>query len=96
MSRKVMAAILAHRKVAPLLSAENCSVDGTLVKARASTKSFQPTDAETPPDGDPGGPPGSDSRTADHPEQTPCETVPMPPRPSVPQCQSRLPGREAV
>jgi hypothetical protein len=33
MSRKVMAATLAHRKVAPLLSDEHLSVDGTLVKA---------------------------------------------------------------
>ena len=33
MSRKVMAAILAHREVAPLLSDEHFSVDGTLIKA---------------------------------------------------------------
>jgi len=36
MSRKVMAAILAHREVAPLLSDDHFSVDGTLVKAWAS------------------------------------------------------------
>ncbi len=42
MSRKVLAAILAHREVAPLLSDEHFSVDGTLVKAWASMKSFQP------------------------------------------------------
>lgn len=42
MSRKVMAAILAHREVAPLLSEEQFSVDGTLIKAWASMKSFQP------------------------------------------------------
>ncbi|WP_415839959.1 transposase, partial [Paracoccus yeei] len=30
MSRKVMAAILAHREVAPLLSDDHFSVDGTL------------------------------------------------------------------
>lgn len=33
MSRKVMAAILAHREVAPLLSDDHFSVDGTLIKA---------------------------------------------------------------
>ena len=33
MSRKVMAATLAHREVAPLLSDDPFSVDGTLVKA---------------------------------------------------------------
>lgn len=32
MSRKVMAAILAHREVAPLLSDDHFSVDGALVK----------------------------------------------------------------
>ena len=42
MSRKVMAAILAHREVAPLLSTDHFSVGGTLVKAWASMKSFQP------------------------------------------------------
>ena len=42
MSRKVMVAILTHREVVPLLSDEHFSVDGTLVKAWASKKSFQP------------------------------------------------------
>ena len=36
MSRKVMAAILAHPEVKPLLSDEHFSVDGTLVKAFAT------------------------------------------------------------
>ena len=73
MSRKVMAAILAHPEVKPLLSDEHFSVDGTLVKAWASMKSFQPkadeaeptrpsadpgeSPATAPPDDDPGGPP---------------------------------------
>jgi len=42
MSRKFMAAILAHSEVKPLLSDEHFSVDGTLIKAWASMKSFQP------------------------------------------------------
>ena len=42
MSRKVMAAILEHPEVRPLLSDEHFSVDGTLVKAWAAMKSFQP------------------------------------------------------
>ena len=62
-SRKVMAAILAHREVAPLLSDEHFSVDGTRVKgeplgaigsrtmASASMKSFQPKPEAAPPDG---------------------------------------------
>ncbi len=77
MSRKVMAAILAHREVAPLLSDDHFSVDGTLVKAWASMKSFQHKAAGTPPDDDPSNPPGPDSPTEDH-EQTPTETAPMP------------------
>lgn len=61
MSRKVMAAILGHREVAPLLSDEHFSVDGTLVKAWASMKSFQPKADDTPPDDDPGSTPGTDT-----------------------------------
>ena len=58
MSRKIMAAILAHREVAPLLSDDHFSVDGTLVKAWASMKSFQARERATSDgDDDPGGPP---------------------------------------
>ena len=58
MSRKIMAAILAHREVAPLLSDDHFSVDGTLVKAWASMKSFQPKErAASDRDEDPGDPP---------------------------------------
>ena len=81
MSRKVMAAILAHPEVKPLLSDEHFSVDGTLVKAWASMKSFQPKDS-APPDRDdnPGGPPPPPTQETaadtDHqPQQT--ETQPM-------------------
>ena len=52
-ARKLMAAILAHEKVAPLLSDDHFSVDGTLVEAWASFKSFRPKQSETaaaPPD----------------------------------------------
>ena len=73
MSRKLMAAILAHREVAPLLSDDHFSVDGTLVKAWASMKSFQPKASDTPPDDDPGGPPEPDAATEDHTEPTASE-----------------------
>ncbi len=68
MSRKVMAFVgetvprtvsrsssfLAHREVAPLLSDDHFSVDGTLVKAWASMKSVRPKEDGRPPkDGDP-------------------------------------------
>ena len=83
MSRKVMAAILAHPEVEPLLSDEHFSVDGTLVKAWASMKSFQPKDSAPPHDDDPGGPPPPSDETSkdtDHqPRQT--ETQPMPDTP---------------
>ncbi len=82
MSRRVMAAILAHREVAPLLSEEHFSVDGTLVKAWASMKSFQPRAEAAPPDDDgPGGPPAPDAPAATPetaPSETPTETDPMP------------------
>ncbi len=79
MSRKVMAAILAHREVAPLLSDEHFSVDGTLVKAWASMKSFQPKPGDEPPGGDGPGAPPQDADHADAycPSTTP-ETDPMP------------------
>jgi len=79
MSRKVMAAILAHRKVAPLLSDEHFSVDGTLVKAWASMKSFQPKADGAPPDDEgPGDPPASYTTPDTAASETPAETDPMP------------------
>jgi transposase len=41
-ARQFLAAILADKAVAPLLSDEHFSVDGTLIQAWASMKSFQP------------------------------------------------------
>jgi len=63
MSRKVMAAILAHPEVRPLLSDEHFSVDGTLVKAWAAMKSFQPKADEAGPS-QPHGPPGEGPENA--------------------------------
>jgi hypothetical protein len=82
-SRKAMAAILAHREVAPLLSDEHFSVDGALVKAWASMKSFQPKPGAAPPDDEGAGdPPSPDTTAADQPEQTQAETDPMPAPPA--------------
>ncbi len=79
MSRKVMAAILAHPEVKPLLSDDHFSVDGTLVKAWASMKSFQPIhDAPLPHDDDPGGPPPpTDVLSTDTYKRQKTETPPM-------------------
>ena len=76
MSRKVMAAILAHREVAPLLSDDHFSVDGTLIKAWASMKSFQPKAKDAPPDKGPGDPPARSTAPDDQLAQL--ETDPMP------------------
>jgi hypothetical protein len=77
-ARKFLAAILAHREVAPLLSDEHFSVDGTLVKAWASMKSFQPKPEAVPPGTDSGPddpplpPPAADAVQPDpHPETAP-------------------------
>lgn len=78
MSRMVMAAILSHREVAPLLSDDHFSVDGTLIKAWASMKSFQPRAEGAPPNNEgPGGPPTQDTATDSQPRQTQNETQPM-------------------
>lgn len=82
MSRKFMAAILAHSEVKPLLSDEHFSVDGKLIKAWASMKSFQPKADTAPPDqmdgpDDPPLPPSPPSDTT-APEPSHTEIEPMP------------------
>ena len=62
MSQKLLAAILAHEKVAPLLSDDHFSVDGTLVEAWASFKSFKPKAAD-PDARPPADPPPHDAGT---------------------------------
>ena len=79
-SRKLLAAILAHEKVAPLLSDEHFSVDGTLVEAWASFKSFRPKATSAgdaaPPD-DPAPPGAGNTTTDDHPTPpAPAPTAP--------------------
>lgn len=73
-----MDAILAHREVAPLLSDDHFSVDGTFVKVWASLTSFQPKDNAKPDrDDDPGGPPyGSESPASAADQATACP-IPM-------------------
>ena len=46
---KVLATVLAQPRVKALLSTEHFSVDGTLLEAWASTKSFRPKDGSGPP-----------------------------------------------
>lgn len=81
-----MAAILAHRDVAPLLSDDHFSVDGTLVKAWASMKSFQPKESATSDGGDdPGDPPDTRVPPTSSPEQSTAEPAPM----THPTCRNR-------
>ena len=47
MYQKFMTKLLKHEKVKPLLSDEHFSVDGTLIEAWASHKSFKPKQAKT-------------------------------------------------
>jgi hypothetical protein len=66
-ARKLLAAILADKAVAPLLSEEHFSVDGTLIQAWASMKSFQPKESAAgtePPTGGDAGPGQDDSASA--------------------------------
>ena len=78
MSRKIMAAILAHREVAPLLSDDHFSVDGTLVKAWASMKSFQRKErAASDGNAGPGDPPASNAPPTSSPDQSTAEPDPM-------------------
>jgi transposase len=49
---KFLRKLLEHPKVAPLLSDEHFSVDGTLIEAWASHKSFKPKDGSGGPGGD--------------------------------------------
>src|SRR5262245_13989939 len=49
--QKFMTRLLKHEKVKPLLSDEHFSVDGTLIEAWASHKSFKPKHAKTDDDG---------------------------------------------
>lgn len=78
MSRKIMAAILAHREVAPLLSDDHFSVDGTLVKAWTSMKSFQPKErAASEEDEGPGDPPDGSAPPTSSSDQYTAEPDPM-------------------
>lgn len=58
-AERFLTAILEHRRVRPLLSDEHFSVDGSLIEAWASMKSFQPRERGAPPEDD------GDHRNAD-------------------------------
>ena len=67
-AKKFLKAILAHRKVAPLLSDDHFTVDGTLVQAWASMKSFVAKVPSPPPEGGPGSSAQAPSESAEKAE----------------------------
>lgn len=79
---KFMAHLLAHKEVRKLLSDEHFSVDGTLIEAWASMKSFQPKPAAAAPEkpgGDPPAPPATPTAAIEPPasNETKSEDQPM-------------------
>lgn len=80
-AKKFLKAILAHRKVAPLLSDDHFTVDGTLVQAWASMKSFVAKEPPPPPEGGPGSSaqaPSEPAEKADDNAQPASTETPMP------------------
>lgn len=71
-ARRFLAAVVAQARAAQLLSDEHFSVDGTLIEAWASQKSFRPTDepAGGPPPGVPGDFKGTRRRNTTHESTT--------------------------
>lgn len=77
---KFMSELLAHKEVRKLLSDEHFSVDGTLIEAWASMKSFQPkAPVATPeePGGDPPAPPATPTSETTAQTETKTEDQPM-------------------
>lgn len=84
-AKKFLKAILAHAKVAPLLSDDHFTVDGTMVQAWASMKSFvakEPCDATPPPPVDGGGG-GPVAQTTPQTTRQPEAPEPQPTEPDV-------------
>ncbi len=65
LSRELLQAVLAPAREQKLLSTDHFSVDGTLVEAWASMKSFQPVAADDEDDSGPGGPGGGRNAARD-------------------------------
>lgn len=86
-AQKFLAAILAHCEIAPLLSDEHFSVDGTLIKAWASVKSFQPKpELEV---AEPGGGPDDPPTSPPPANVEPTETKPKPATMTAPKPRTR-------
>jgi transposase len=84
-ARQLLAAVLAQPRVAALMSDEHFSVDGTLIQAWASHKSFKPKQETAPRDGD--GP-----QAEGHGSTQPAPDQPSPRQPSPRQPSPQQPG----
>ena len=94
-ARQFLAAILAHKDVAPLLSDEHFSVDGTLIEAWASMKSFQSkagAEGSEPPAAGSG---GAGQATAET-QACAAMSAETPDGGQGPQCRSEFPRAEAL
>ena len=89
MAGKFLAAVLSHDKVKALLSSDHFSVDGTLLEAWASLKSFRPKDGS----GDPPGP-GRNGEQDFHGEQRTNDTHASTTDPGT-RLYRKGPGKEA-
>ncbi len=77
MAAQFLAAVLSQDKVKALLSSEHFSVDGTLLEAWASLKSFRPKDGSGEPPG-----PGRNGERDFHGERGATTRMPRPPTPT--------------
>ena len=87
-ARGFLAAVLADPQVKPLLSSEHFSVDGTLIEAWASMKSFRPKDGGGEPPA-----PGRNGERDFHGEKRATRRTPRPPI-RMPGCTRSRPGRQ--
>jgi transposase len=88
---KLLSAVLAQPRVKRLLSTEHFSVDGTLIEAWASMKSFRPKDGSDEPPADGG---GRNRETDFHGDARTTHTprLPIPRRSSIAKGQARRPS----
>ena len=86
---KLLSAVLAHPRVKRLLSTDHFSVDGTLIEAWASMKSFKPKDGSDQPER---GGTGRRIFTARSARTTPTPRLPIPRRGSIAKGRARRPS----
>ena len=89
---KLLSAVLAHPRVRRLLSTDHFSVDGTLIEAWASMKSFKPKDGSDEPPADGDGRTGRWIFTARSARTTPTPRLPIQRRGSIAKGLAKRPS----